>query len=55
MAEHRVRLDEKEFAALVAGKEVKLKTVNGDTVLMILADIGFDRMYQAIDNAEVTI
>jgi hypothetical protein len=47
----RVRLDEKEFRQLVAGKVVRLESAKGEIVEMILADIGWDRMEFALTDA----
>lgn len=49
----RVRLDETDFRRLVAGEEVRLETIEGARVLLILADIGWERMTLAINDAAV--
>lgn len=46
----KVRLEEKDFAQLVRGKVVILNGPAG-TVELILADIGWDRMYFHIERA----
>jgi len=45
----RVRLDELTFRQLVAGEVVRLVAARGESVELILADIGFDKMLDAID------
>ena len=48
----RIRLEEEDFRALVAGDVVKLKDqVSGRAIESILADIGFGMMENALDDA----
>ena len=49
----RVKIEDADFAALVRGEVAKLKTVDGRPVIIILADIGFDRMLNHINYAAV--
>jgi hypothetical protein len=51
MVEHRVKMEEEDLRRLVRGEVVTLKTEKGDTVLVILADIGFDRITAALYDA----
>jgi hypothetical protein len=44
-------LDEEAFRELVAGKVVKLMTTTNTPLELILSDIGWSRMLQAIDDA----
>lgn len=46
-----IKLNEEDFAALVRGGELIIET--DPQVRMILADIGFDRMREALKNALV--
>jgi hypothetical protein len=50
----RAVLDESGFRLIVAGKVGQLQTYDGTRVDFILSDIGYDRMQQAIDDAEAT-
>lgn len=45
------RLDEAEFRKLVSGKIVELPTRSDVTVSLILADIGWDRILEAVSLA----
>ena len=48
----RVRLEEEDFRALVAGDVVKQKDIaSGREIEVILADIGFGPMENALDDA----
>lgn len=50
MAEKRVRIDQKHFEQLVKGKQVSIQA--GDHLVhIILADIGFDQMLIAVNQA----
>lgn len=51
----RARIDEQAFRELVAGRVAKLETSDGDdlTVEVILADVGWDRMVDAVTDAMV--
>jgi hypothetical protein len=50
-SERRIALDERDFRALVAGGEVTKQDLGGDLVVIILSDIGFGRMRDAIRDA----
>jgi hypothetical protein len=45
----RIRLDEAAFRQLVAGDVVTLPGAKGETVALILEDIGWDRMIKAVE------
>ena len=47
----RILLDEAAFCDLVAGQEVERTDLRGHKVLLILSDIGWDRMVDAIAEA----
>jgi hypothetical protein len=48
-----IALDEAAFSELVAGKTIELEDrLSHEKVRLILSDIGFARMYRAIDRAE---
>lgn len=47
----RIVLGMNAFSALARGGEVTVNLEDGDEVKMILQDIGFDQMLQAIDDA----
>jgi hypothetical protein len=47
----RIVLDAADFRDLVAGREVQARTLGAETVMLILADIGWARMLIAIDDA----
>jgi len=47
----RIALDEAAFCDLVAGKEVERADLRGHKVQLILSDIGWDRMVDAIAEA----
>jgi hypothetical protein len=47
----RIRLDEAAFRQLVAGDVVTLTGAKGERVKMILADIGWQLMLKAIEDA----
>ena len=48
----RIALNEDDFRQLVAGNIVTTLTErDGDLVEIILSDIGFDRIYAAVDTA----
>lgn len=49
--ELRIKLAEPALRALCRGGEVTVKTRDGDTVKMILADIGFGPMADCVDDA----
>jgi hypothetical protein len=53
--ELRVRIDEETFRALVRGEVVTVPSSNmspgAPVVKVALADIGWDRMYKAVDEA----
>lgn len=49
--ELRIKLDEPGFRALCRGGEVTVKTRDGHVVKMILADIGFGPMADAVDDS----
>jgi hypothetical protein len=51
--ERYVRLDQDGFERLVCGEVVVLRTVDGREVRLILADIGFLEMYDAVERARV--
>jgi hypothetical protein len=46
-----VRLDEAALRKLVSGQSVELKTPDGEEVHLILADIGWGRIYAAVEGA----
>jgi hypothetical protein len=46
-----VRLDEPGFRKLVAGESVSLETATGQEVRLILADIGWGRIRNAVEQA----
>jgi hypothetical protein len=48
-----VRLERDGFERLVDGEAVSLRTVDGREVRLILADIGFMEMYDAVERARV--
>lgn len=48
---HRVALDEEGFRALVRGEVVRLRTADDHLVELILSDIGFGRMVDAVNAA----
>jgi len=49
--EKRIRLDADDFVKLVSGEDVFVGGAGGD-VRIILADIGFDQMIKAIEDAQ---
>ena len=51
--ELRIVIEDEHFRDLVAGKEVGLRTAQRRPVKMILADIGWARMYEALRTALV--
>jgi hypothetical protein len=50
-SELKVVLDEKDFKNMVAGRAIRKDLGAGDVVHFILADIGFDRMEDALYEA----
>lgn len=44
----RIRLTETDFEMLTGSNEIITEDINGQKVIMILADIGYDRMQNII-------
>ena len=51
MSEHRVKMGEDDLRKLVQGEVVELRTATHEKVLVILEDIGLDRIYRAVNHA----
>jgi hypothetical protein len=51
MSEIRIRLEELDFQKLVRGEIIHTAVPGHGPLAICLADIGFDRMYKALDDA----